>query len=161
MSENSVPIIREFRPGDEAGICAAHVRSVRDLCAKDYGPEEIEAWIGTRKPQDYLDAMAKGERFHVIDMDGTIAGFSGWVGERILGFYIHPAFAGQGLGRALFRATEEDFLHRSGSRLCLITSTITARGFYQRMRFKMIEAKRHRLRSGREIDAFEMRKDYD
>src|ERR1700761_6499689 len=107
-------VIRRFRRGDENGICIAHVRSVREICSKDYTSQQIEAWIGRRKPPSYLKAIAKGEQFWGIEVQGVIAGFGCWIGKGIRGFYMHPEYAGRGLGQRLFKTVEKDFRLRSG-----------------------------------------------
>jgi len=153
-------IIRRFRRGDETGICMAHVRSVREICSHDYSPQQIESWIGKRKPQDYLQTIAKGERFWVLDDHGTIAGFSGWRGKSIRGFYMHPEYAGCGLGRRLFKTVEKDFRRYSGYKTCSIESSLTARLFYQRMGFKAVRRSKHAFRNGSRAGVWEMIKHY-
>jgi GNAT superfamily N-acetyltransferase len=39
-------MIRRARPEDVRGIHEVHMRSIRELCSKDYGLEEILAWSG-------------------------------------------------------------------------------------------------------------------
>jgi len=36
--------IRPARSGDEPAIHEAHMRSVREVCVKDHGEEEIRGW---------------------------------------------------------------------------------------------------------------------
>jgi hypothetical protein len=37
-------IIRKAKVGDESGIHEAHMRSIREICVKDHGEEEIKGW---------------------------------------------------------------------------------------------------------------------
>ena len=37
-------IIRLARPGEEAQIHEAHMRSIREICIKDHGEEEVRGW---------------------------------------------------------------------------------------------------------------------
>ena len=37
-------IIRQARDEDALGIISVHVNSIRNVCAKDYTSEQIEAW---------------------------------------------------------------------------------------------------------------------
>jgi ribosomal protein S18 acetylase RimI-like enzyme len=133
---------------------------VREICSLDYNPQQIEAWVGARKPRDYLKARARGEQFWVIEVDGTIAGFSGWLGKNILGFYMHPEFAGRGLGERLFKTVEKDYRLRSRFKYCVITATLTARDFYRKMGFKDFQRINHTFRRGGRTAAWRMKKSY-
>jgi len=159
--KNQTFIIREFKDGDEFGIHEAHMKSIRELCAKDYSSTQIESWTSRRTPQSYLDSIVKnGERFRVIETKEIIVGFSGWYGDQIKGFYLHPAYVGRGWGRELFKVTEEDFLKNSGFRYCVIESTTTAKPFYECMGFQVVKPFKHIFSDGITMDAWEMRKQY-
>ncbi|MBF2004206.1 MAG: hypothetical protein IGS49_01680 [Chlorogloeopsis fritschii C42_A2020_084] len=59
MSEQLLKEIK-IRPAtleDAAAICHVHLTSVRVLCARDYTPKEIEAWIGDRSLENYRYTM--------------------------------------------------------------------------------------------------------
>src|SRR5687768_12579402 len=56
----SPAIIRRATPDDADAITPVHVASIRTLCAKDYTPEQIEAWAGWKSPEKYRAAMAAG-----------------------------------------------------------------------------------------------------
>src|SRR5664279_5571619 len=117
--------VRLYHPGDEIGICEAHRLSLERIVSKDYTPQEIAVWVQRSAPQRYIDAVKEGERFLVLDDDGRIGGFAGWIPERIRGFYLHPDYAGRGLGKLLFQATEKDMRANVPSNICHIESTIT------------------------------------
>jgi hypothetical protein len=40
----STPIIRKAVPGEEQEIHKVHMRSIREVCVKDHGEEEIKGW---------------------------------------------------------------------------------------------------------------------
>ncbi len=152
-------VIRPFQLGDEHGIAVAHARSIKEICAKDYNPQQIAAWTARIAPAIYLDSITKyGERFWVIDDSGTIGGFAGWRGQNIMGFYVHPEFAGRGLARQLFHAIEAEFWAQSGSTLCQIESTLTAKSFYEKMGFAPIRPDTHRFPNGVVVDIWHMHK---
>jgi hypothetical protein len=37
-------LIREARPGDESGMHEAQMRSIREVCIRDHGEEEVKGW---------------------------------------------------------------------------------------------------------------------
>lgn len=45
-TQASRPFIRRARHGDEEGIHNAHMKSINEVCAKDYKPEQTAAWGG-------------------------------------------------------------------------------------------------------------------
>lgn len=96
--------IRNFRPGDEAALRALFHASVHGLARKDYTAEQCTAWA----PLQY-DAARWAERLQAnqpfiaqAQEGGALAGYadlqaSGYIDH----FFVAPAFAGQGVARAL------------------------------------------------------------
>ena len=156
----SLIVIRPFQLGDEQGIMEAHVASIQKIASRDYTPEQIEAWSGNRNVNMYLEARETGEQYWVIDDNGRIGGFAGWVPGRIRGFYMHPDYAERGLGRKLFEAAEHDMLTRSEVTICEIDGTLTAKPFYQRMGFSVVEETMYKFPSGVEVPIVKMVKHY-
>lgn len=154
-------IVRPYKAGDEVGIAEAHRQSIAVLCAKDYTPEQIAGWGGERiKPEKYIDSMTKnGERFFVLEENDMIAGFSGWYGQNIQGFYVHPDYTGKGYGRMLFEITEKDFWAHSNKEKCYIDSSLTAYKFYQKMGFMLIGSYIHTIQSGISIEGMKLEKE--
>jgi putative acetyltransferase len=151
--------IRPFKNGDEAGMCIAHERAIKEICSRDYTPAQIAAWTANMVPERYLRLIADhGERFWVIDDSGTIGGFAGWHANHIWFFFIHPEYAGKGLARKLLHAIESDYWAESGESNCLIDSTITAKPFYERMGYSAVKPAVKKLADGTAIDIWHMQK---
>jgi ribosomal protein S18 acetylase RimI-like enzyme len=103
-------IIRRAVGDDCEGILRAHVASIRELCARDYTPEQIEAWAGPKRADVYLKVMER-HTLVVAEEDGEILGFGevavhpeGGLGPgevEICGLYVHPAHGRCGVGRAI------------------------------------------------------------
>ena len=47
-------LVRFATPADAEAICRVHVASIRESCAGDYTPQQIEAWAGPKRPEDYI-----------------------------------------------------------------------------------------------------------
>lgn len=155
------PTIRPYQPGDETGIAEAHRQSIYRIACRDYTPQQLEGWAGRISPEKYVDSMhTKGETFWVIDDNGTIAGFAGYLPGRMYGFYIHPDYAGRGLGRQLFAAAENDMRTRAPTSHCEIDATLTARPFYEKMGFEVVEPALHTFANGVQLEIVKMRKTY-
>src|SRR5436190_719992 len=94
-------VIRRARAEDAAGICAAHLASIRGVCSRDYTPEQIKSWCEGKNPELYLPLIS---RFicYVAEEQGRIGGF----GEvqvdaapgaaEVRGLYLAPEFVGRG-----------------------------------------------------------------
>ena len=124
------PIIRRGTPADAEQITPVHVASIRTLCAKDYTPQQIDAWAGWKTPDKYGAAMAAGEVFFVAEIDGCVVGFSVLHGDEVKAVYLHPDHVGRGIGRRLLSAVETEARGNGIDELHL-TSTLTSVGFYE------------------------------
>jgi putative acetyltransferase len=71
------------------------------------------------------------------------------------GCYMHPQYAGQGVGRALLEATFAEAKARNITE-GEIHATQMAVGFYEKMGYVPVEATTHRLRTGHEIPVVRM-----
>jgi putative acetyltransferase len=58
--------IRDYRPEDAQDLAALYVRSVRELGARDYSPEQIEVWAGLAPSAERLDALMADGRIRLV-----------------------------------------------------------------------------------------------
>jgi putative acetyltransferase len=144
---NPGAIIRRATPADAEQITPVHVASIRTLCAKDYTPEQIDAWAGWKSPDKYRAAMAAGEVFFVAEVDGRVVGFAVLHGDEVKAVYIHPDYVGSGLGRRLLDAVEAEARTR-GVELLQLTSTLTSVGFYKACGYTRGDDHEHRVTGG-------------
>jgi ribosomal protein S18 acetylase RimI-like enzyme len=126
--------VRRATHADAPAICAMHVDCIRRSCANDYTPEQIEAWAGPKKPENYTSALDKGETMFVAEVDGTIVGFGAMRQDKIVGMYIAPEFQRRGIGQRLLATLESDArLH--GIEILTLHSTLNALAFYKSQGF--------------------------
>lgn len=133
-------IIRRAIHSDAEGIIHAHVKSIREICAKNYTSEQIEAWAGRKfNPKLWIQAMDR-DFIWVIEHDSQVVGFGHLAimdAEycEILGLYFIPPAVGQGLGKKMF----QEFIavaHNHQLKNMRLHSTVTARSFYESMGFR-------------------------
>ena len=148
--------IRLASVADAEGICAAHQASVRGLCAADYSPTEIEAWVGRLRPDGYVRSIS-GERMWVADEHGSILGFAARSGDEIRAVYVRPEVARQGVGRRLLQAAEAS-ARAEGVALLRLDASVTAVPFYEQMGYVIRARGVHRLSDGTEIPSATMEK---
>ena len=65
--------IRFAKPGDEPAIHDAHMRSIREICVKDHGTEEIKGW-GHRELGDRWTKEIQNGTVWVVERNGCIHG---------------------------------------------------------------------------------------
>ncbi len=151
--------IREAQVGDVGAICGVHVKSIRELCNARYADEEIEAWSGEKRAENYIRAMEQGERLFVAEVDGKIIGFGGIIlKERVItAVYVHPAYTGRGTGSLIL--SELEAIARKSALNCLkLYSTLNAVSFYAAAGYQQEKSERYRLQEGRELECVLMSK---
>jgi len=132
-------IIRKSNLGDKEAINKAHVLSIREVCSKDYTPEQIAGWSALIYSDDHFKKTVSHDHHLVIEIENSIQGFCHSkmhpenLGE-IMGLYLTPMVIGIGAGRKIFNDSL-DFLTGAGAKKIHIDATRTARGFYEKMGF--------------------------
>ena len=151
--------IRRMENGDVAGMHRVHTDAVRQVCAKTVTPPVVEAWLHGRTPDGYLRAESEDdERFWVaVEPPMGVVGFASWRADELVSLYIDPDFHGQGIGRALFIACEDDAA-ANGQRIVRLISTLNAQGYYEMLGFRYVEDG-YREKRGERIPHVEMVRD--
>ena len=132
----TAPFLRKARVEDARAIHEAHMRSIRELCAKDYTPAQIAAWGGRAYNEALRLRSIREHVLWVVESEGEVRGLGELVRRKeapgvgeILCFYFCPEVTGKGLGKALLARLIEDARSLGLSRVEL-GSTRTALGFY-------------------------------
>jgi putative acetyltransferase len=132
------PILRLAREEDAPGIHAAHMASIRESCAADYTPAQIDAWAGRTYREDLRRAAIRDDAVWVLDDGGEVVGYAHLAKRgpeaELVALYFRKRAAGLGLGRALV----EQALQRArewGCSTVALNSTLTSLRFYQRLGF--------------------------
>lgn len=141
--------IRNFRPGDEPALRAVFHASVRGLACKDYTAEQLAAWApphhdaaqwaGRMQANQPFIAQAQG--------GGAIAGFADLQASGTIDmFFVGPAFAGQGVARALMAHIHTQAAQRGIAHLHAHVS-LTAEPFFAAQGF-VVEERQQVQRAG-------------
>lgn len=128
-------VIEPATPDDAPEILDAHVESIRQVCAADYTPQQIDAWAGPKRAGQYVAAMTSGHQFWVARVAGRIVGFVDLVGDKLEGLYLRPGAIGHGIGRAMLE-TAESAARQAGRRRIELYSTLTSYRFYVHMGYE-------------------------
>ena len=154
-------LIRKSVLEDMKRVEAAHRESILKICSKDYSPEQIEKFSQVKYTDDIWQNSV-GNEFHiVVEIEGEVEGFchakvrEDGNGE-IVGLYLTPKAQGKKIGREIVEQAF-DFLKQFNPSKIVLNGTKTAKPFYEKMGFKVIEEKKSLIR-GIEIESFYMEK---
>ena len=159
------PFIRLANPGDEAGIHDAHMRSIREVCVKDHGEEEIRGWgfreLGTRWIEPILNKTV-----WVVESGEVIKGFgyinilkeseSSQIDAYLHALYLTPEVIGQKFGSELMKLMLEK-AKSSVAKGVSLESSITAYQFYKGFGFVDAGSMKKIEIGGFPVTAFPMR----
>ena len=100
--------IREYRPGDCREMAALFYDTVHTVNARDYTPEQLDAWADGQPDLDAWDLSFRAHTTLVAEEGGRIVGFGDMTGEGYLDrLYVHKDCQGRGVATALCDALEE------------------------------------------------------
>jgi ADP-ribose pyrophosphatase YjhB (NUDIX family) len=157
--------VRVAVPGEEAAIHHAHLRSIKEICVKDHGFDEIKGW-GNRPLGDRWIAQIRTGYVWVVEFQGKIHGV-GHIrmfesdGEKkcyLHALYLTPNVIGQSVGRVLAKLMIEAATGLQAKTM-ILDSTITAKGFYEHLGFAVCGDVRKENIGGHPVTCFPMKMD--
>ena len=99
--------LRPFLPADAPILAEIFRAAVTDLTGDDYSEAQQEAWASVVEDINEFSKELAGQLTLVATMQASPVGFASLEGkDKIAMLYVHPAVAGQGVGRMLVDALE-------------------------------------------------------
>lgn len=96
-------LLRKYVPSDIGGILHVFESSVTELCASDYSPAQIRAWINCADERKW-NAEFLSRHTAVAVIDDEIIGFCDTEENgHIDRLYVSPEHAGKGVGASLIK----------------------------------------------------------
>ncbi len=136
-------IIRRATLEDAEGLFQAHMRSIREVCSREYAEADIKAWT-----ERSFDPVARANSIRnqwvwVVELNGKIEGFGHLAFSlqgktkvtHVAGLYLTPSVLGKGLGRRILQFMIQES-RQAGVEKILLEATLTAHGFYLSQGFK-------------------------
>lgn len=151
--------LRALGPDEAPALLAIFRAAVRVTAARDYAPEQIEAWSPAQWPPAQCERWIERVRaLHpfVADIDGVAAGYADLQDDGLIDhFYVSPDFARRGVGAALM-AHLLALARERGLRAVHSNVSRTAQPFFDRFGFEIVTQQRPLVR-GVEVPNARMR----
>lgn len=135
-------IIRPALLEDAESIHNAHMRSINEVCGKDYSAEELRVWGGRSFDMSFRKPGIQNQFYLVVELENKIVGFcqlkarfvDGIKQAHLFGLYLTPEIIGHGVGQKLLNLVFEHCRHEEFKKITLM-ATITALNFYKKNGF--------------------------
>lgn len=138
--------VRRFRMGEEQQLYRIFHSAIHLIAARDYTPEQINAWAPDRVDADLWAARIRGNNPFVADIADEPVGFADvQVDGYIDHFFVSGLHPRRGIGRALMNRIHEEGNAMRVSGLYADVSR-TAQPFFTRSGFELVEQRAPVLR---------------
>lgn len=133
-------IYRKANSLDANGIHHAHMKSINEICARDYSSEAIKAWGSIPFNQDKWNHAINNKEVYVVIIDDNIEGYIHFeiniekLECYLFGLYLSPKAKGQMIGTGLIQKMFS-MTNNAGVKVIRLDSTLTAQNFYLRHGF--------------------------
>jgi putative acetyltransferase len=134
-------VIREASPEDVAAVSALVQRTVRLSNGRDYSAQAIDLIVANFAPDKVSQRMAERDVF-VCQMGDRIVGTIALGGDRLRSLFVDPGLQQAGIGARLV-AHLEAHARKVGVSELRLSSSLTARGFYERLGYRLIQPEEH------------------
>ncbi len=134
-------VIRAACLDDAAAISTLVQRTVRISNGKDYPANSIELIVANFAADKVGERMAERDVF-VCQQGDRVVGTIALGGDRLRTLFVDPDLQHTGIGARLVDHLEAH-ARKGGVRELTLSSSLTARGFYERMGYRLIALEEH------------------
>lgn len=134
---NDQYIIRRALPEDAFGIHEAHMKSIQELCSKDYTEAEIKAWGHRPYNEEHRLFAITNHIVYIVEINDSIEGYAQLKfyndndikKAHVMGLYLTSRTSGKNLGtQSLQKLLAE--AQKNGVQQVTLESTLTSKVFY-------------------------------
>ncbi|TRZ77227.1 GNAT family N-acetyltransferase [bacterium] len=137
--------VRKATLEDASEIVEIHRNCVLETNSQFYPNDVIQEWIKTITVEN-IEKQFKNSQWAVIDIENKIIGFCQFSFDEksLYQINISPTYQNMNYGKLLYNFVEKQFLENSINKISL-NSTLNAREFYQKLKFKELEQIKFKL----------------
>lgn len=122
--------LRPFLPADTMALRDLFAQSIEELTAEEYDEDQRLAWAATAANAEALAGRLGAMTTLIVQVEGEYAGFAALKDNTVFEMlYVHPYFAGQGVGTALADAIER-LAQGRGAKEITVEASDTAEPFF-------------------------------
>lgn len=123
--------LRPYLPADALALRELFAQSIYELTAEDYDEDQRVAWAATAEDEDDFSRRLAGMTTLVVEVGGEHLGFASLKGTNHFEMlFVHPWYAGEGVGTALADAIETIAKGR-GATAITVEASETAEPFFK------------------------------
>lgn len=123
--------LRPFLIADTMALRDLYAQSIEELTADDYDDDQRLAWAATAADAEAFANRLGSMTTLVVQVEGEYAGFASLKDNTVFDMlYVHPYFAGQGVGAALADAIER-LAQGRGAKEITVEASDTAVPFFE------------------------------
>lgn len=131
--------LRPFLPGDTPELRELFAQSIEELTQDDYDEDQRIAWVSAAEDAEaFRDRLAQMLTL-VVQVDGEYLGFASLKDNKLIDMlFVHPYYAGKGVGTALVTALEKIAAARGAETLSADASD-TAQAFFEKHGYEAMQ----------------------
>ncbi|MBS0252569.1 MAG: GNAT family N-acetyltransferase [Proteobacteria bacterium] len=124
--------LRPFLPADAMALRDLFAQSIDELTVDDYDEDQRLAWAASAEDAAEFRARLAAALTLVVQLDGEYLGFGSLKDNKTIDMlYVHPDYAGEGVGTALADALEK-IAGARGAEAITVDASDTAVPFFER-----------------------------
>ena len=131
-------IIRKITSKDYIEVEELIKKAILVTVSKDYEPEALELML---ESDPYQPKKTKNEREYYVAFDLCVIGVIGRKNNMVKTFFVDPSKQAKGVGTELLNFIE-NIIQTDGYDTSILNSTITAKSFYEKLGYSVINEKR-------------------
>ena len=130
--------LRRYRLNDIDAIAALFHDTVHLVCAKDYTPEQLNAWADGSVDKAAWNASLQAHHTLVAESGGMVVGFGDIDGDYLDRLYVHKDWQSRGVATAIVAALEQH-ARGNGHERIVTHSSVTAKAFFERRGYAVVK----------------------
>ena len=138
-----VTSIRSVKDEDYAALARLRRQTIRNVNNSDYPEDTIRNWSAKARAQDFRESADSCMRWVALDANRIIGFCEHNFACEISRIYVHKDYLRKGVGSRLLKLADE-FLRKHGCTEIRVESTVTAKDFYEKNGYKVVENAAHK-----------------